>query len=139
MPILKSVVVWLVIIAVETAHGIVRGLWIQPAIGDMPARQLGVPVACALNFLVAWLFIRWLRPTAGQALWIGALWVVLTVAFEIGLGLALGLPFARIAQDYDLTQGGLMPLGLLLLGLSPWLALRLRRVTPARPSDRAGQ
>jgi hypothetical protein len=131
MPILKSIAVWLVIIAVETAHGIVRGLWIQPAIGDMPARQIGVPVACVLNFLVTWLFIRWLRPTAGQALWIGALWVVLTVAFEIGLGLALGLPWARIAQDYDFTQGGLMPLGLLLLGLSPWLALRLRGVPAA--------
>lgn len=126
MPFLKSLLVWVVIIAVETAHGIVRGLWIQPAIGDLPARQIGVPVACVLNFLMTWLFIRWLRPTAGQALWIGALWVVLTAAFEISLGLALGLPWARIVQDYDLTQGGLMLPGLLLLGLSPWLARRLR-------------
>ena len=126
MTYLRGLVVWLAIIAVETVHGTLRGLFIQPVLGDLPARQLGVPVACLLNFATTWLFIGWVKPTARQALAIGAAWVVLTVIFELGLGLALGYSWARLMQDYNVAEGGFMPLGLAVLALSPWLALKLR-------------
>lgn len=35
-------------------------------------------------------------------------------------------PWQRIARDFDLRRGGLPGLGMLLLGLSPWLAAWLR-------------
>ena len=38
----------------------------------------------------------------------GFTWVVLTVAFEVGLGTLLGLTSERILADYDLAQGGFM-------------------------------
>jgi hypothetical protein len=51
---------------------------------------------------------------------------VLTVLFEVGLGLALGYPQARILSDYNVAQGGLMGFGLLFMLFVPSLAAKVR-------------
>ena len=125
---LRALLVWLVVIAAETAHGVLRGLLLVPLVGDRPARQIGVPVGSLIVLAVAYLFIRWIAAgTTLRLLGVGLLWVVLTVLFEIGLGrLALGLPWERITEDYDVTRGGFMGLGLLFMAASPRLAAWLR-------------
>jgi hypothetical protein len=58
---------------------------------------------------------------------VGLLWLFLTVAFEVLFGrFVAGLSWERIASDYNLLSGGLMPLGLLVLFLSPMIAAKLR-------------
>lgn len=123
----RSIAVWLVIILVETIHGIIRTLFIAPAIGDFRSRQIGVLVGSGSILLIAVIFSRWLDArTARQNLLVGGLWVGLTVLFEIGLGIATGASPERIAEDYDLADGGLMPLGLVFMLFAPWLASRIR-------------
>ncbi len=128
----RACAVWLVIIAVETVHGILRAVLLVPLVGDLPARQVGVPVGSLLVYAVAFLLIRWIAARATlQLLGVGLLWVVLTVLFEIGLGrLLLGLPWDRIAEDYDPARGGLLWLGLLFMAASPLLADRARGRKP---------
>lgn len=81
-----------------------------------------------LIFAVAYFFIRWITArTTLQLLGVRLLWVVLTVLFEIGLGrFVLGLPWERITEDYDVTRGGFMGVGLLFMAAAPWLAAWLR-------------
>jgi hypothetical protein len=128
MVFLRAFLVWLVIISAETVHGILRGVLLVPVAGDLPARQIGVPIGSLLMFGVACLFIRWIAaPTKPQLLVVGLLWVALRVLFEIGLGrLILGLPWGRIAEDYDLRRGGFLAFGLLFMAVSPLLAARIR-------------
>jgi hypothetical protein len=38
----RAIAVWMLIMLAESVHGIIRQLFIAPAIGDMPARQAGV-------------------------------------------------------------------------------------------------
>lgn len=125
---IRAFAVWLVIIATETVHGILRGILLVPIVGDLPARQIGVLIGSLLIFSVAYLFIRWMAAlTKLQFLAMGLLWVVLTVLFEIGLGrLVLGMPWKRITEEYDVTLGGFMGLGLLFMAAAPWLAAWLR-------------
>jgi hypothetical protein len=59
-------------------------------------------------------------------LFVGLLWLVLTVGFEILLGRLLNLSWARIFSDYDLRNGGLMPIGLLFLIFAPLIAAKLK-------------
>ena len=137
--VLRASVVWLVIIGVETAHGILRAALLVPVIGDFPARQVGVFTGSALILGVAVLFIRWVRAgTNRRLLAVGLLWAVLTVLFEIGLGRrVLGLPWDRLLEDYDLTRGGVLGLGLLFMAVTPLLAARLRRETrPPKPKPK---
>jgi hypothetical protein len=134
VPWLRALLVWLVIIVAESVHGTLRTLYLAPAIGDFPARRVGVFIGTAIIFVIALAFTRWVgAQTRRQLLGIGALWVVLTVAFEVGLGRAvMHLDWARILADYDLSRGGLMGFGLLAMFFMPLLAARI--LGQSRPS-----
>jgi len=127
---LRSVAVWLCLMAAETVHGIVRTGYLAPAVGDFRARQIAVFTGSALIVGLSVMFIRALRPgTVAEALGIGVLWLVLTLTFELALGrYGLHASWARIAEDYNLRRGGLLPIGLLVLTMTPLLAARLRHV-----------
>jgi hypothetical protein len=118
---------WLVIIAAETAHGVLRQLLLMPLVGDLRARQIGVAFGSALIFAIAWWLSRWVGArTVRELLTVGALWVALTVAFEFGLGLLLGVSRERLLADYDPTAGGFMLVGLSFMWLAPLLAALAR-------------
>jgi hypothetical protein len=53
MFLLRALLVWLVIIGVETVHGILRTLVLLPAVGDFRARQISVLTGSVLIFGVA--------------------------------------------------------------------------------------
>ena len=128
MYLLRGLAVWLVIVAVESAHGTLRELLLAPLVGDFRARQLSVLTGSLLILGVAYLFARWMEAgSAARLLAVGAFWLSLTLLFEIGLGLfVLGYSRERVSSDYDLSRGGLMPFGLLFLALAPLVAARLR-------------
>ena len=87
---------------------------------------------------ISWLFIRWLRAEMTRSfVGVGLLWLVLTVAFEIGLGrLAFNYSWDRIFSDYDISKGGLMSIGLAFLAFAPLLAARLRGIWPNQVGNR---
>jgi hypothetical protein len=120
----------LCIILVEVLHGIARAMFLAPAIGDFRARQVAVFTGSLLILVVAALFIRWIRPArAAEAVWVGIVWLVLTLAFEIAFGrLVAHASWSRIASDYNLFRGGLLPIGLLVLTAAPLVAARFRQV-----------
>lgn len=126
--ILRALLVWLVIIGVETIHGILRTLLLVPWVGDFRARQIAVVSGSLLIFIVALLTVRWIQAERKrQLLLVGLIWVVLTVLFEVALGRAiLALSWDRIFEDYNLTRGGLLGVGLLFMALSPLLTSKLR-------------
>ncbi len=127
---LRGIAVWLVILLAESLHGTARRLWLEPRLGDFPARQVSVFTGSLIIFTITFLFIRWIRASRiGQLIGLGLMWLVLTVGFEMALGrLVLGLSWERILSDYNVRQGGLMIFGLLILTLSPLLAARARKV-----------
>jgi hypothetical protein len=123
----RALLAWLVIVAAETIHGVLRQLLLAPRVGDLPARQLGVAIGCLIIFVVAWVTIRWIgAATRARQFAVGAVWVVLMVGFEFALGSALGYSRERMLEDYDLTSGGYMGFGLLFLLCAPYLAARAR-------------
>jgi hypothetical protein len=125
---LRAALVWLVLVIAETVHGIARTVWLAPVVGDFRARQIAVFSGSVLIVLIVTLTIRWMQvSTRPRLIAVGILWVVLTVGFEIGVGRWIaGYPWDRLASDYKLREGGLLPIGLLVMALSPWLATRMR-------------
>jgi hypothetical protein len=124
----RALLVWLVIIIVETVHGIARTLLLAPVVGDFRARQIAVFTGSALILAIAVLSIRWVNPRRlRDALVAGGLWLVLTLMFEVAFGrLVARATWARLASDYDVAHGGLLPIGLAIEALSPAIAARLR-------------
>ena len=127
---LRAFGVWVLLITAEVVHGIVRTLVLTPVVGDFRARQLGVFTGSLLVLLITALTIRWIRASRRTTLvMIGSAWVVLTVAFEISLGRMLGYSWERLGSDYDLLEGGLLPIGFVIMATSPLIAARLRGVS----------
>ena len=126
---LRAIEVWLVISAVEVVHGVARTTLLEPIVGDFPARQIAVFSGSAIIIATTFIFMRWLSPASTQdCLMIGTAWVVMTLAFELILGrFVMDLTWERIFSDYDLIRGGLMPLGLVVMLISPLIVFRLRR------------
>lgn len=129
---LRAFLIWWLLVATEVVHGTLRTLLLTPALGDLRARQLSVFTGSFLILAIACLTIRWLGARSRPALLaVGLLWLALMLTFEIVLGrVLLGYPWARIPADYDLGHGGLLPLGMLILTLSPLIAARLRGIIP---------
>lgn len=139
MFLLRAFAVWLVLMAAEVFHGVLRGLLLVPVVGDLRARQVGVFVGSLIILVLTYLSVRRIRAVGvARLLAVGCFWAVLTVLFEIALGrLVLGMPWGRIAQDYDIPRGGLMPIGLLVMALSPLLTAWQRgRVSADQLTDR---
>ena len=123
---LRAIAVWLLIIAAETAQGALRRFLVSPEV-EFAIRQASVLIGALVIFAITWVCMRWMRVrTAGGALAVGILWVLMTLGFELILGRAMHLGWDRILADYDLLHGGLMPLGLLAMALTPWAVRRLQ-------------
>ena len=127
---IRGIVVWLVFIVAESLNGTVRTLWLVPALGDLRAHQISFIIGSLLVLAIATIFVRWLQASrVSQLIGVGVLWLLLTVVFEIALGrFIFAYSWERIAADYNLLKGGLMPIGLVLLTLSPLIAAKIRCV-----------
>ena len=143
----RGLLVWLLIMLVETIHGMLRGLLVAPRIGEEAAGRIGWPVGMILVFTVSFLAIRW---TGIRGRWnllgLGALWAALTFGFEIMIGLLRGLTTNDIIAEINPMAGGLMAYSLAVMLFAPLdrgapsqdqvRDHRPMRATPCLPSSR---
>jgi hypothetical protein len=57
---------------------------------------------------------------------VGLLWLLLTLAFEFGFGLAQQKSWAELMEAYTFKGGNIWPLVLVAAFISPWLSARWR-------------
>ena len=126
--VLRSLTIWIILIVSEILHGILRAIVLIPFVGEFRSNQIGVFTGSAIILAIAYFTIRWIgakRPK--ETLLVGMIWLVFTVAFEVLFGrLVMGLDWEKIFAGYNIAQGGLMPLGLVVLFFSPMIASKLR-------------
>lgn len=123
----RAIGIWLTLIAVESIHGVMRRLFLEPHLGDLRARQVSVFTGAVLIMLVFWFTLKWLGPQPVRRWWtFGLLWLALTLMFEIGLDRATGMSWDRILSDFDPSRGGLLALGMLVILVGPRLLAQRR-------------
>lgn len=126
---LRGFAVWLLMALAETVHGTLRTLFLQPVVGDLASRQIGVLTGSLMILLIAYVTIGWIGAREFKQLAaVGLLWFILMLCFEVGVGRAFGLSWERIIADYVPWQGGFMIIGMTILALSPLIAARLRNL-----------
>ena len=129
--VVRALAVWLVLICAEILHGIARGILLVPLVGEFRSNQIGVFTGSIIILVIAVVFVRWIGASRTSALLaVGVLWLGLTMAFEILFGrFVIGASWERLAADYNVLEGGLLPFGMLLLLLSPLIAMKIRGPT----------
>ena len=129
----RALAVWVVLLVLAIANaGLREGVW-TPKFGAQVGHVLSTVILCAAIVVVAFFATRWLAPSsAGEALLIGAVWTVLTLAFEfLGGHYIFGNPWEKILADYNVFRGRVWVLVPLTTLLSPWIPfLRSTAGTP---------
>lgn len=105
----RALLVWLGIAALAVVNGAFREAILLPRLGDSAARAISTLMLSVVILGVALVSIDWISPAAWADAWrIGALWLVMTIAFEFLAGHYLfGVPWRRILADYNLLAGRL--------------------------------
>jgi hypothetical protein len=126
----RSVVAWLAILAFAILNGALREAVLLPNLGKTAGYVTSGVLLSALVLLVAMGLARWMRLTSvGGAMGVGALWLVMTLVFEFGFGIARGKPWTDILAPYRFEDGNIWPLVLVVVLFAPLAGWRLR----ARP------
>ena len=128
MPILGSLLAWLVILALAIANGMLREAVLIPALGRTGGLVAsGVLLICVVVF-VAYAFVRARSGlTVSQGLFVGTLWLCLTLVFEFGFGRYVQhKTWGELVDAYTFEGGNLWPAVLLATFLAPLVVARLR-------------
>ena len=121
---------WFPMILIAVANGAVREAWLIPRLGEHAGRQVSTLLLIALFAVYIALIVRtWPFASNGQALAVGAMWLVLTLAFEFLLGrFVSGLSWQQMLAEYDLAAGRLWAVVPIWLGIAPYLFFRLMQL-----------
>lgn len=125
---IKPFLVWLLLIPLAIANGILREFVLVPAIGwyglPLSGIILSVLIVLVAYFCAPALGLR----AAGDALRIGLFWVILTIAFEFSFGLSSGTSLDALLAAYNPATGNLWLVVIVATGLAPFLAAKARRI-----------
>lgn len=125
--ILKGLAVWLGILVLAMANGVLRETVLLPWLGAPSALILSGVLLSALILAVAYASLPWLQlRQTWQRLAVGLGWLVLTLVFEFSFGLWQGKSRAELLMPYTFKDGNLWPLVLAVTVLAPSIAARLK-------------
>ena len=124
--VLRAFAVWGLLLLIAVLNGGLRGGGLVPALGPLRAHQLSTALLSALILGATRVTIGWIDVVdVRQALVVGTLWLGLTLAFELLAGHFLfHRPWPVLLADYDLSQGRIWPLVLVVTFLAPTLCRR---------------
>jgi hypothetical protein len=127
----RYLLAWLALLVIAVANGALRQFTFGKHMSELRAHQLSTFIGAVLIGVLIWLLVRKWPPSSGrQALLVGLMWLVLTVAFEFFMGLVLaGRPLSQVLHDYNLFAGRVWVLFLVWLAAAPWVFYRLRDAT----------
>ncbi len=128
MYILKSLILWFLLLISAILNAGLREKFITPSTGEQVSHAISSVTGSIFIFLITLLFIGMLGLTgARQSWWVGIFWVCLTVAFEFLFGhYVMKHSWTHLLDDYNVFKGRLWVLVLVVTVISPWVAGRMR-------------
>ena len=129
--ILRYTFFWLILLIVAIFNGMMRGIFLLEPLGELTAHQVSTVTALILFFITTWLLNRkWKITTASEAIHIGLIWVLLTIAFEFLFGhFMMGHTWKHLFNDYNLLAGRVWVIALLGVFFLPFLVYNLSKKT----------
>ena len=125
MILLEALGVWVLLIFVAIANGIMReAVYGKLVASEMVAHQISTVVLVMVFLLVFFLFLRSRKGqfTDLELALIGAMYLGLTVAFEFVFGhYVMGHPWSRLLADYNILRGRVWSLVLLTNAIGPFV------------------
>lgn len=116
-------ITWFLFLPIPILNGYLRERWYASMTGTAAAHQIGVAILSMAFLIYAFFSLRSYSAvlSVGQLLVVGLVWLLSTVAFEFGIGLATGRSWNYMLADYKVWEGRVWPFFLLVMLLSPFI------------------
>lgn len=128
----KAIAVWLLFMVGAIANGTLRIKIIIPVTGEPVGHLISTALLCLIILGITWLTISFLGPDSAAKAWaIGAIWLLMTLAFEFGVGYFIGHhSWPEMLADYNVLKGRVWLFVPLITLLAPWWMAKLRGLLP---------
>ncbi len=125
--IVKYAIAWVGMLIIAIINGAIREGGYKKFMGELRAHQVSTITAIILFGLFIWALTSiWRIQSAGQAIAIGFIWLVLTVAFEFLFGhYVMKHPWKKLLHDYNILAGRLWVLVLIWITVAPYVFYKI--------------
>jgi hypothetical protein len=126
--ILRYSLAWIPMVFIAILNGIFRESVLARVLPELRAHQISCLTGILLFFGYTWLFsLKWPLESTRQALTIGVIWLLLTVAFEFSFGHYVAHhSWGKLFQDYNILAGRLWVFVFLAVTLLPIIVFKMR-------------
>lgn len=125
----RYLIAWVPMVFIAIANGLFREKFFANRLKELHAHQASTATLMILFGIYTWVVLRiWKPESARQAIIIGLIWFVLTVAFEFSFGhYVAGHSWSRLFNDYNLFAGRLWILILIWVAIAPYVFYQLQK------------
>ena len=125
---LKYIIAWVPMTVIAILNGILREAIFTKYLTELRAHQASTVSLIFFFTIYLWAVTRiWKPESENQALWIGLIWLGMTILFEFGFGhYLMGHPWSKLFHDYNLLAGRVWVFVLLWVAIAPWLFYRIQ-------------
>jgi len=124
---LKVLIVWMGILVLAIANGLLRESLLVPVLETMGALVLSGLILSSLIIAVSYVSLPWLQISGHAQLFaVGISWLALTLIFEFSFGLWQGKSWLELLEAYTFKDGNIWLVVLMVTTLSPYIAAKFR-------------
>jgi len=120
---LKIIFAFIIIAFSETINGIFRVKYLHKKFKKKFARIFSFFTGLSMIILLSLIFVPWINPkTDLQAFSIGFIWAINIVLYDVLIGrFAFKLTWSKILDDFNLFKGNLLPIGIVIIMILPYI------------------
>lgn len=125
---MRYFLLWLPMVAIAIINALLREKLIARYYSQFRSHQLSTITLIIFCSVYVWYILPYLEIETGrQALFIGLMWMLLTIVFEFSLGRLTKTPWNELLENYNLFRGYLWLVFLLCLMLMPYIFYLINR------------
>lgn len=126
----KHILWWFAFPFVGILNGVLRKLIYKNFVADLSAHQISTVTGIFFfGIIFYFIFRKWKIESLQQAIFIGIIWLLLTILFEFGFGhYIMGSSWKKLLFDYNLTAGRVWSFFLLWVLAAPIVFYKLLNI-----------
>jgi hypothetical protein len=123
----KHILLWFAFPFIAILNGALRELTYKKIVGDLPGHQISTATGIFFfGIIFYFIFNKWKIESVKHAIFIGIIWLGLTILFEFGFGhYIMGNPWQKLLHDYNLAEGRVWSLFLVWITIAPYIFYKL--------------